>query len=849
MTQINPRRRRGVFLTDSGLRRVHDAIRGLAVHRDGVRPPLGSFSASAGLSTRTLSRALNRASPVDLRTLEVLFFALRLTPAEADYYYATFPTYRSSNHLLPQQLTPLIGREALLEVLEQLIDASRFLTLTGTGGVGKTRLAVELAKRQESMHNEVVWFFEFTAETDVRESVLNLATVLGVALDGRDASLLRPARQTALQGILVLDNCEGVAAELGRFAVRLLRLCPSLRVLATSRETFGIEGECVFRVPALALPEKRTKIKALEAQRYSAIALFAERARARNSGFIIDDEAAPTLAEIVHRLDGLPLAIELAAARSSEMSPADLLSYLRSHVGSLTSSGGDKDQRHRSMRALMDWSFERLSDPERIVFARTAIFSGSFDGAALSAVCCDVFAPDTVLEAAFQLARKSLLELNVQAMPTRFRLMATVRAYVCERLEKTPDHNLAAWHHALHYIHVTDELMRPVREQGRTENIQTLSQEFGNVRAALEWSFATNNEHIGAVLAAQLSEYWETRGEYCAGEGWMRRSLQTGAELMTLDTRARLYEGLALLLHRQVRSKEAHGAAICCLEIHEALGDTLNVPRVQNLLGMIDFDLGNMDSARKRYLANLRRGDSLNPRLAVATLLNLGRIERDVDGDTRGALKRFERSLIVAEKLGRRSVVALSLVEMADTYAALGNLFRAIVLGKQSMQVFRELENDPWYSRQAMNVAIWQIRAGGLQRSIPDTKIAFEAILIDPFRFELHAQLDSVAELLVDAGRSELAVTLLGAVASYYRPEGSAISLDASSFGRHTLQRAQEDLGVDLFENISARARGLSLESALHQTLILPFEVESSEEYHRPDAMLTPQTPAPAPAS
>jgi non-specific serine/threonine protein kinase len=751
---------------------------------------------------------------------------LHLTPTEADYYYAADPAQRSSAHPVPPELTPLIGRERLVGVLEQLLDASRLLTLTGPGGVGKTRVAIELARRRETTHAEPVWFFEFTAETDLRESLTALATVLGIAVDDSGTFTTISGSLKEHAALLVLDNCEGAGAALGNIVLKLLRLSPTLRILATSRETFGVEGECVFRIPALEMPEHKAAIATEEARRYPAIALFEERARSRNATFSIGDADASIVTEIVHRLDGLPLAIELAAARAGEMSSTEILSYLKKHLGSLT-TGGD-DPRHHSMRALMDWSFDRLSEHERIVYIRTAVFNGTFDGDAASALCSDVLPPERTLEAAFQLARKSLLEINVQTTPTRFGLLETIRAYVRERLEETSDLLIPGWNHAIHYLQVAIELMQPVRDQGRTENIQTLAREYPNVRGALEWSFSTNNEHLGAALAAELAEYWETRGQYHAGEEWIRRALEIRPELVPDKTRALLYEGLALLLHRQMRSSEAYRAATLSFEMFERMVDDPSICRVQNLLGLIDFDTGNMGSARMRHLANLRRGELLNPRIMVATLLNLGRIERDVDKDNRGALGRFEKSLHISMKLGRRSVVALSLSELADTYAALGNLFHAVELGRESMEVFHELGNGPWYCRLAFNVAIWQIRAVGFHQALSDIMVAYEALLADPNNLELYEQLDLLAELLADAGKPELAVTLLTAAACRLEREDLAVRMPTLKLGRQTLRRGRRDLGARAFNGLTASARDLSIESAFRQTLIQPFGPENA---------------------
>jgi non-specific serine/threonine protein kinase len=794
----------------------------MAAERDGARVSLEALSQSIGVSTRSLSRALNRASPIDVRTLEALFIALRLTPSVADYYYAGHSGGRTPLKAVPEQMTRLIGREDVLDVLDQLLRASRLVTLTGMGGIGKTRLAVELARRRQGASHEHVWFLEFATGTDAKECIASIASALGIPADDLDRRALTEDPLHADAALLVLDNCDGVALELGSFITRLLRVSPALRILATTRETLEIEGECLYRVPTLAIPAGLERASAVEAMRYPAVALFMERALARNSSFNFSDAMAQRIVQIVQSLDGLPLAIELAAARAAEMSPADLFSYLQQHLNDLESQGSTIDPRHRSMRALMDWSFERLNPHEQIVYSRAAVFRGPFNAAALAAICSDVLRPDAVLAVAFQLSRKSLFEINIQETFTLFSLMGTVREHARAKLQEIDLPSLSDWYHALHFTQVAADLMRPVREDGRTENIAALARDFANVRSALEWSFATNNEHIGAALVSELLEYWEARGEYRAGEQWMRRALTVTPELMTQNTRAMLYEGLALMLHRQVRLEEAAEAAACSMTIYHELGDESGECRVQNVRGLIDYDAGDMETARQRFAESLKK-DHRNPRVAVAALLNLGRIERDVDGHLRSALARFERSLMIATDMGREIVVALSLAELGDTYASLGNLFRASELTRRSMEAFLDLGNDPWYCRQAVKAAMWRIRAVGVANALPEVKTAFDALLSDSYRSELFEQVDLIAEVLLDDVKAEQAVILLTAAAVHHSRRRPA-SESATLFNRELLRRALRILGADAFKDISGKAREMSIEAAFEAALIFPYE-------------------------
>jgi predicted ATPase len=817
--KTRPRRRRGVLLTDSGLSRILDRQRHLAEENDGSRISLEAFSASVGLSTRTLSRLLNRAAPVDYRTAEALFFALDLVLDESDYHHsATYLVYRTPTNRVPQPLTTLIGRDQVLDHLEKMIATSRLLTLTGIGGIGKTRLAIELALRREAKGDEQVWLFELAAVADPVESITNVAIALGIAIDASGTFTTVREQLVHEPGLLLLDGCEELAATLAPFVLNLLRACPSLRVLATSREPLALEGEQVFQVPPLAVPELTVAITASNAMQYPAIALFAERARSTNGSFVFDDEVAQVAAEIVKRLDGIPLGIELAAARAEEVFSPDFLLYLQEHRTNLV-SGGD-DPRHHSMSALMDWSFERLTDQERIMYRRASVFSGSFDATALAAICEDALSLESTTSVASQLVRKALLESDDQASPARYMFLDPVREYASARLAETDECARSRQLHAWYYLQVTRNVMRSFREANQGTALQFLTSDFANVRSALDWSFTAHSEHIGAVLVSELPEYWDARGQYREGEDWIRRALQIDDELKTNLTRARLYEGLGLLLYRQSRLEEAALASSLSLEQFEALGDEFALCRVRNVLGIIEFDAGDVESARERHLVNLKKGEMLGyPRITVAALTNLGRIELDIDSDARMALGHFQKSLELATEIGRQTLVANALGNTADAYAQLGNIFLAIEFSKRAMRVLRELDNDALYCMRAMQTAIYSVRATGYQNALSELELALEAILTDPYRTELCDQLDVIAELLNDAGEAERAIVMLTATAEQRVRAG--VAADSASLRSHQniLDRVRRQMSTDAYEDVQTRAVGLSVEAAFRAAL------------------------------
>jgi len=817
------RRRRGVMLTNRGLSRVHDAQRRLAAANDDTRISLEALSAGVGLSTRTLSRLMNRESPVDLRTLETIFFALRLVLDETDYEYAVadarerWPMYE-----LPQRLTTLLGRDELLERLEALVATSRLLTLTGTGGIGKTRLAIELALRRDATLDVRTWFVDLAIVKDPRESISSVTAAFGVAPEAPRVLSAIGEQLAERAGTLVLDNCENVARILGPFLVDLLHACPTLRIIATSREQFSVESERVFRVPPLAVPESRTGLTVTTLMQYSAMALFVERANAQNQSFALDEAIAPVICEVVQRLDGLPLAIELAAARVGVMSPADLLEYLRARFIGLTSDGIERDPRHRSMRALMDWSFERLTDEERFVSRRASVFTGSFDASALEAVCSDEISATAASDVAFRLVRKSLLEMDAHVDRTRYLYLAPVREYAWVQLEGARESTVSCWLHALYYLGRIQDMIGSFSANDQAQALRALEREFGNVRAALQWSFTAHNEHVGAVMVSELPEYWDARGQYRDGEVWIRRALAIDAELLAQATSAKLFEGLSLLLFRQTRLEEASRAAASSLAAFEAVADEFGVCRARNLLGIIALDAGDPEIARRQFWINLEQGERLrNPRIRIVALNNLGRVEGQVDCAKASALRRFQQSLELASSIGLHTMVAMALRNVAEAHADLGDVLLAIAFSERGMQVARDLKNDALYCIQALQTAIYRLRISGYENATSELTVALDAIARDPYQTELSDQLDSIAELLIDMEESARAVILLTATATRRGASGAA---GGTSHVRHALllQRARQRLEARKYDDIRASAVAFSIEAAFRAALLTP---------------------------
>lgn len=410
----------------------------------------------------------------------------------------------------PAQLTSFVGREEELRRVGRMLATGRLVTLLGPGGAGKTRLAIEAAGRQDG---EVC--FVDLAPTVPDEVPKTLLAALGLREGGMREGGMRPAPGeaqpdaaerlvTALNGrrlLLILDNCEHVVAAVAGLAHRLLSACPDLRVLATSREALAITGEALWPLPPLGLPPEGAP--AGELAEYPAVRLFLDRAEAVRPGFAVDEGNAGAVLRICRTLDGLPLAIELAAARLRSLPVADVAARLDDRFRLLSRGNRAAAPRHQTLRAVVEWSWDLLDEAERTLARRLTVFSGGFTLDAAVGVCGIEDADELV----FELADKSL----VQSDGTRYRMLDTVRAFCAERLEEAGERGRFARAHAEFFAELAGRADAPLRAAGQLEWLDVLAADHGNLHAALRWS-VHGDPALALRLVAALSWYWWLRG-------------------------------------------------------------------------------------------------------------------------------------------------------------------------------------------------------------------------------------------------------------------------------------------------------------------------------------------------
>ncbi|MGQ0433376.1 MAG: helix-turn-helix transcriptional regulator [Microthrixaceae bacterium] len=451
--------------------------------------PLGSFS------LRGLAR------PEDVAQL--------CHPDLADAFPALAPSEARPNNL-PSHLTTVIGREAEIADALTLLRQHRCLTLTGAGGCGKTRLAIEIAAELIDDHTEGVWWIDLASTTDPDQVAATVAQTLGVQESHGDRADALVAALGGRDLVIVLDNCEHLVSACASVVATLISRLPSLVVLATSREALGIDGEVSLRVRSLTVPS--ADAPHAEIARCASVQLFVERARRVRSEFTIDGEEA-AIAEICRRLDGIPLAIELAAGRCRMLSPTRIAAALSDRFRLLTGGARTALPRQRTLEASVDWSYALLADSERAVLTRLSVFVGGFDLDAAEAVCAgDGVDGILVLDLVAGLVDRSLVQADVVRGDTRYRLLETIRAYARQRLVDRESPSGARDRHLDYYVDLAGQLGFGSAGEGVLTAFPLIDADLGNLRVAMDWAMETARPALALHIAGPLAQFWIARG-------------------------------------------------------------------------------------------------------------------------------------------------------------------------------------------------------------------------------------------------------------------------------------------------------------------------------------------------
>jgi non-specific serine/threonine protein kinase len=555
--------------------------------------------------------------------------------------------------LLPIPLTSFIGRERELAAVGVLLAQGRLLTLTGPGGVGKTRLATEVARGVAHNFPDGIWFAELAPVGEPALVPQAVATLLGVR-DGAERSLTESivAALGERAALLVLDNCEHLVGACAALASALLAACPRLAVLATSREPLHLRGEQLYPLPPLPLPPEAAPSDAAAAPRElgaaASVRLFVERARAVRPDFAPDAAALDSVSAICRRLDGLPLAIEMAAAQVRVLSPEQIVARLTGSLPTVAASARDEEPRHRTLRALIDWSYSLLEEPERALFRRLAVFAGGGDLEAVEAVCAvDDLPPEAVLGSLTALVDKSLVVAEVQPPAARYRFLESIREYAAEQLATSAEAAAVQQRHAAYFLQLARTARRSVTGPRQAEAVRRLEQEHHNLRAALAWSLDGGDAETALRLCAALVMFWWIRGHLREGRTWVARAL-AAASPGASRARATALHGAAALAYTERDYADGLGLITESVALWRLVGDPRGLAASLAALGQHAWQQGNLALARQACAEALalfaEAPDPWGERQALSVL----GWTAEFDGDHAEARRWLERSLAVA---------------------------------------------------------------------------------------------------------------------------------------------------------------------------------------------------------
>jgi predicted ATPase/DNA-binding CsgD family transcriptional regulator len=714
---------------------------------------------------------------------------------------------------LPAQVSSFVGREGELAAVRALIGGSRLVTLTGAGGAGKTRLGQQVAAGLLDGAGDGVWFADLAPLRDPDLVAVTVADVLGVRQEQG-----RPVPDTLVEAIgrghllVVLDNCEHVIGACAKLADALLRGCPNLALLATSREPLGIDGEQVHRVPSMQTPADGDDAAAIRAS--EAVRLLEDRAAAQGVPLAWDEPAAFVAGRICRRLDGIPLAIELAAARLRVMPADELDARLDERFTILTGGSRAAAPRQQTLRALVDWSWELLTGAERAVLARLSAFAGGFGLAAAEAVAAspDVLAAEVVGHLG-ALVDKSLVQFDrTGAGPGRYRLLETVRQYAAEQLEaQGPVAGTARVAHRDYYLALAEEAAPQLVGPDQAAWLDRLDTELGNLRAAIAFSQTQPDPEPGLRLAASLRVYWMARGHAAEAADALQALLDRPAAQQATLPRARALATAAHLLQQTGGYAIAGDYCEEALVIARAAGDDYLVADLLHVRAWLLVRQGQPGAA----LPLIEQGLDLVRRLGqpqlTARLLSARAFATNVEGDPAGAARDNAEALRLARQAGDRLQAGTLLCNLSDYELWTGDLDAARRHLAESLDIARELD--------ARNGAVIGTFNLGLAEYLAGSPVAAEALFTESLDLarrmgmRRHTAYALIGLALASHGRADPArsARLHGAADQALADLGHTLQPLEARLAGLDRQRLRAAMGAEAFEAEYAAGRALDL--------------------------------------
>lgn len=862
------RRSRGLILTkealeilDQGLRKWWETSEARRASKTG-KLTRDKKAEGLGLEEKTVDK-IYRYQPVDEATLRNAFAALKITPPFSQERYCVSAQAISGNlsHVSPH----LIGRELQITEIMALLESHRLVTLTGAGGVGKTQLALQVAREMKRQFAAGIWFVELAGVTEPTTVPQQVATTLGVSEETHS-----PLMQTLVDFLrakpllLILDNCEHLLEACATLVDHLLVSASGLKVLATSRERLNITSERPFRVPSLAVPDIKKLLRAEDLvsilRDCDSARLFVEQARIHHPDFRVTNRNARELASICLRLDGIPLAIELAAARMRAMSLDELECRLDDCFRLLTGGSRTALPRHQTLRATMDWSYSLLTEKEKTLLGRLSVFASGCRLEAAEQVCSgNGIEEGKALDLLTSLVDKNLVVYEEQRGKARYYLLETVRQYGREQLAERGDQAAVERRHRDFYLTLAEEATQKLTGAEQLQWLQCLDEEYENLRAGLNWSLSAMESSAMLRFCGALSRFWRIRAYLSEGRAWCARALKLAGAQEPAAEWAKAFETAGVLACHQ----GDYAFARACYEQNIALfgqmGDRGAVARSLKGLGGVAYSQGDYTFARACYEQSLvlyheiedldgmaRTLNELGAAVSVqgeqayarscyeqglllfqrnrnqsgiaSALKNLGGVLHTL-GDYTSARPYLEQGLVIRQEIGDWGGMAYSLCDLGQVAYAQGDFAFARSCHEQSLLLFQQLGEQAGIAYALKNLGSVFHAQGDAVSARSYLEQSLSLLREIGRQREIVFCLEAFAELASRENKAERAVVLWGAVETFRQQYSLPRSLSAQATSERHVEQIGQTLGEETFLAAWTLGRSLTLEQAMEYAL------------------------------
>jgi predicted ATPase/DNA-binding SARP family transcriptional activator/DNA-binding CsgD family transcriptional regulator len=736
----------------------------------------------------------------------------------------------SARHNLPASLTSFVGREREMLEARRLLPMTRLLTLIGAGGSGKTRLALEVARGLVGAYPDGVWLVELAplSEGDlVAQEVAGALEVPERPGQPLTSTLVDTLRDKEL--LLVMDNCEHLIDAAARLADTLLASCPRLRVLATSREPLGVSGEVLWQVPPLSLPAttdgesvRESTVESLMS--YEAVRLFVDRAHLRLPDFHLTQENAGAVARVCRKLEGIPLAIELATARMGALAVEQVAQRLEVSLDVLKSASRTAEPRQQTLRATLDWSYNLLSEAERALFRRLSVFAGGWTLEAAEAVCSggDI-EEERILDLLGELVYKSLVVAGATTgSAVRYRMLEPVRQYALEKLEESAEAEGVRGKHAAFFLAVAEEAEPELAGPRQRLWVERLEEEHDNLREALSWLLDSGAGDLGLRFGGALWRFWFARGYVSEGLRWLEESLAS-SDPTASQARVKALEGMGWLVQFQGDAERTKATYEEMLELSRELGDKGNIATALNSLGTLALARGDNERARLMLEENMSVLRQLEDERSTGTALKryhalnlLGGLAVNEEGDYARGAALWEESLALAREVGDTLRIGTSLCTLGYATLLQGDYERATALCEETLAFVHEhgsavAEVAP---ETLVNLGLAAMGLGDHERAASSFEEALVVSQESGRKPTVINALEAMASLAGAIGEATRAAHLWGAAGAAREVTDIALPPGERALHEPYLASARSRLGERAWEEAIGAGRAMSLDEA-----------------------------------